>query len=289
MQTVTIQKEATISNQARFPRIALWLAVGALAAWFGNGTTQAWRTRLTPSGAVESGLVELFGAQLQWAVLIAMVPVVFWATGKRVAAGLAISVGFLAAGHSVAGLTFLLVLAGVGLFLELDDDRWQSQATSAAAAMLAFALVSPWAALIGGGVLLLLSAIKKSVALPTLVVFFPSVIAAVLMVVFFVDGLPSLVDAIAAVGIICLSAPVLAVGVGVAALLLSFGAVHSTAVLAGSVGVFVVDAPTEIAPELISEGFAVQEGARFALVNDLGVDEVEVGRADGWILVDRTR
>ena len=289
---------ASFTNPARLIRSALWIAVAAIAAWFGNGSTQAWRTRLSPDDRIERGLVELFGSQLQWAVVIAMIPAVFWASGKRVEAGLAISVGFLAVGHSVTALTFLFALIGVGLFLELDDDKWQSSATSAAAVMLAFALVSPWACLIGSGVVLLVSTIKKSVALPTLVVFFPAVITAALMLAFFGDGWPTLIDAIAAVGVVALSTPLLAVGVGFAAVLLSFGAVHSTAVLASSVGVYVVDAPTEITPELISEGFAVQSGARFALVSvqseEIALDDaalegaVEVGRADGWILVDRT-
>ena len=289
MHSPSFTHNQSFVGPARLLRSGLWLTLAAIAAWYGNGSTRAWRIRLSPDGPIERGLVELFSSYLQWAVLLAMIPVVFWASGKRVEAGLAVSVGFLAVGHGVAASTFLLALIGVGLFLEIDDATWQSQATTAAAAMIVFALVSPWACLIGAGVVLAISALKKSVALPTLVALFPAVVASLLMVVFFVDDWPTLIDAIAAVGIICLSTPLLALGVGFAALLLSFGAVHSTAVLADSVGVYVVDAPTEIAPELISEGFAVQEGARFALVNDLGVDEVEVGRADGWILVDRTR
>lgn len=296
---------ATIDT--RLIRSVLWLAVAAIATWYGSGTTRAWRARLSPEGVIEQGLVELFGSQLHWAVLIAMVPVVFWATGKRVEAGLAVSAGFLAVGYGVAALTFLLALIGVGLFLELDEDTWQSRATTAAAAMICFALVSPWACAIGAGIVLILSTIKKSVALPTLVALFPAVIASLLLIAFFRDSFPSstptLIDAIAAVGIVSLSIPLLAVGVGFAALLLSFGAVHSTAVLAASVGVYVIDAPTEIAPELISEGFAVQSGARFALVNsqridatandgtavdEIALDGVEIGRADEWILIDRT-
>lgn len=265
----------------------LWLSAGVLAVWIGNTTARAFRTVLSPSGAIEQSIIELFGSGFQWAGLLALCPVIIWATGKRVETGLVIPLAMLATGHGVVAIAFMFVIIGTGLFLHLDDRAWQGPSLSAAGAMLVFAFVSPWAAVFGGGVVLIASAAKKSVALPTLVVFFPSVAAALLLLVFFVGSDASLIDAIAAIGVVALHMPVLSVGVGVAAILMTLGTPHSAGVLAESYGVHVVNAPSEIIPELLADGFVIDSNARFALVEATGEDDFVVGDADGWFLVSR--
>ncbi len=269
-------------------RSLLWLGLLAAAAWLGTDSAPMWETVLSPAQGLERGVIELFGADVQWAGWLVAVPVTWWATGKRVELGLAVAAGLFASGHGLDAVSFFFACVGVGLFLELDDDeRWQGEALSAAAAMLAFAFMNPWAAAIGGGIVLATHAVRKTVALPTMIVFFPSVVAALLVLVFFVGDGPSLVDGVVATGVVCLSTPVLALGVGVAAFLLSLSAVHPTAQLAHSVGVSVVDAPIEIAPELLANGLTVRSGARFALVQSVAEGEVEIAETDGWTLVDR--
>lgn len=286
-KTMPITKTMTITKNVRF---GLWLIAGIVAVFVGNTTAPAWRTTLSPTGTVERSLVELFGSNVQWAGLLLAVPVMFWATGKRVEAGLAIPLGLFAVGHGIAATAFLFALVGVGIFLDIDieHDRWQSGSVTAMAFVLVFAIMSPWAGLAGGLALLVLSAVRKSVALPTLIVFFPTVVGSLLVLAYFVDGGPTLIDAIAALGMVCLTVPPLALGVGGVALLLSFDAAHSTAILADSVGVYEVDAPIEITPDLLAEGFVVSSDARFALVQSTSNDEFAVAEADGWVLIDRS-
>lgn len=275
------------SRVPRAIRSSLWLLAGVVAVWLGNTTVTMFRVLLSPSGFIEQSMVDLFGSGFQWAGLLALIPVVMWATGTRIEAGLFIPLALFATGNGVAATEFLLVLIGTGLFLHLEKDNWQGPSLGATGSFLVFALINPWAAVFGLGVAMLASAGKKEIALPSLVVLFPGLVAALLLLFFFSHGEPTLIDAVAAVGIVALHFPLMSIGVGVAVLMLSFVPAHPAAVLSQSFGVIAVDAPIEITPELLALGFVIDPDARFELVQTAHVDATIIGESEGWFLIQR--
>ncbi len=281
----------------RFFHSVLWLIAGAIAASFGNESPQRWASALSPDGLFEQGIVELFGANFQWAVLLVLWPVALWANGRSVEWGLAIPVGLLFSGNGTEALIFLPAIVGVGFFVSLREEDWWAKALGGAGSLLWFGLLNPWAGLLGGGTILFAHAIKKHAALPALIVFMPSVVAAALRLGFFAPDGPSMVDLISALGLVCLTASVLAFGVGVLAtiaLVAGAAGAHPAAALADSVGVRVVDAPEAVTPDLLADGFVVQPGARFVLVEAEtttarvapATNAVAVAEVDGWQLFD---
>ena len=280
---------ATSRSVPRALRSTVWICAGVAAVWLGNNSVAAWRTLLNPSGVIERSMIELFGSGFQWAALLALIPVMIWATGTRIETGLLVPLALLLTGNGVAAVEFLFVLVGTGLFRSLGTDDWQAASLGASGSMLIFALLNPWAAVFGLGVVALASAGKKSVALPSLVVLFPGTVAALLSLVFFTHGDPSLIDGAVAVGIVALHFSLLPVGVALVLVATSLTPVHPAAILADSFGVHVVDAPIEIAPDLLSAGFVIEPDARFALAELADGDQAVVGEADGWILVDASR
>ena len=278
---------ATTERSLRLVRWLLLLCAGVVAVWIGNGSVAAWGVALSPAPGLERSMVEMFGLDFQWAALLASVPALFWASERRIAFGLAIPLGLFAAGHGVMALTFMLVIVGVGMFHELDANEWQAASVTAAGTLLLFAVVNPWAAAIGGGAVLATHFLRREAALRALIVFLPSVIGGVLLLIFVTPVGLKPVDVVAAIGFACLGSPSLALIAGLAAFFTFASGAHPTVVLAGSVGVSVVDVPVELAPEFLAEGLTVQPGARFALVLDVGEDETSVGSTGDWTLIDR--